>query len=173
LLNEKKKSKLTEPMSISAEGAGDLKRAGGAAMDDELPESETKEAISDDLGGEDSDEVKEVTDGASERGRESKGGSKTDSSEEKDSDANKEPDKQSDNQSDRDRDGGESKRERGAKFSEDATSGEEKTGNTPDTAPCPSAPSLVNIMKNKIHPRMKVLPSIHFALSSSVSSSCR
>jgi hypothetical protein len=169
-----KKSKPTEPMSVGAAGAGGLTRRGGAVVDDELPESETKETISDDVEEEDCDEVKEIIDGAREHGRESKEESKTDSSEEKDSDTDIDTDIDTDTDiTNKGRHRGESNRDSVAKNSEDATSCEEKTDNTTHTTPGPSPPSLVDIMKNKIHPRMKVDPSIHFSLPSSVSFTCR
>jgi hypothetical protein len=169
-----KKSKPTEPMSVGSAGAGGLTRRDGAAIDDELPESETKETISNDIIAEESDEVKEIIDDTREHVRESKEESKTDSSEEKDSDTDIDTDKETDRDiNSRGRSRGESKRESSTKNSEDTTSCEEKTDNTPHTTPGPSPPSLVDIMKKKIHPRMKVDPSILFDLLSFVSCSCR
>lgn len=160
-MNAKKNTKVTkEPLSRST--AGDLDRAHSAVMDDELPDSEAKDTLSHNIDGENSDETKEMRDSAIELERETKGESKTNSLEEKDSDT----DTDGGRERGRGRDRGESKRNEGAKCSEDALSGEEKTDTAPHTSHQSSAPSLVDIMTNKIHPRMKVDLLIPLALSS-------
>ena len=152
---------------MSGSTAGDLDRAHSAVMDDELPDSEAKDTLSHNIDGENSDEMKEMRDSAIELERETKGESKTNSLEEIDSDTDTDGGRERQRGRDRGRDRGESKRDEGAKCSEDALSGEEKTDTAPHTSHQSPAPSLVDIMKNKIHPRMKVDLLIPLALSSS------
>jgi hypothetical protein len=155
-LNAKKNTKVTkEPLSRST--VGDLDRAHSAVIDDELPDIEAKDTLTHNIDGENSDEMKEMRDSAIELERNSKGESKTNSLEEIDSDT----DTDGGRERQRGRDRGESKRD------EDALSGEEKTDTAPHTSHQSPAPSLVDIMKNKIHPRMKVDLLIPLALSSS------